>query len=491
MGKRKAGWKFLSIHRDELKFTIPLFFLYFLSGSFYTVGQIYSESLFLKAYGAQGLSRFFIYNGASLILCGIFYNLFMLRLTLRRGYLLLVGVFTALIVASRAIDPREAPWLPFALYLGNYLCTFFLDLHFFNFIFQYLDLRNSKRIVPFLMGGGKFGGIIAGLLFFSLAHRNPADWGLVLWGINGALLFLPLLLLKKVRPSGGRGTGRAGTGEDASGAGLLKRLEREIRVTYSSSIFSWTVALVFAVSITNQISEYYFMSVFNQAFPTQNELASFLGVYTFCADLLTLGLQLFAVSRFIKLAGVPVANGIYPASFIGIMVFFITFPAVTAGVLLRFFRKNLSLLIRTPVFNIIMAASPRDRLAEVKSFINGIVSPLGMVAGGVLIHFIFRSLDAFQGYALTLTVGFCAMACALGQNRAYMRSLRGHLSTALPPPGLSASGGVVDTVSLEDDPDGAYLNITEALFTGSPGLDLAELLLPHFRSLSPETREKV
>ena len=147
-------WKTLSIQKSELRFSLSLFLLYLLSGSFYAIGQIFSETVFLKAYGAEGLSKFFIYNGIALILGGIIYNSLLLRLSLKRGYVALILFFSGLILGASLLPFDELPWLPFYLFLGNYVITSFLDIHFFNYAFQYLSLRSSKRLLPLLMGGG-------------------------------------------------------------------------------------------------------------------------------------------------------------------------------------------------------------------------------------------------------------------------------------------------------------------------------------------------
>ncbi|MCP4132523.1 MAG: hypothetical protein GY754_16235, partial [bacterium] len=168
MDIKRAAWKIFSIQGDEFDFTIPLFFLYFLSGAFFATGQIYSETLFLKTYGAQHFSHFFIRNGIALIFAGILYNYFILKLPLRKGYYVLIISIVLLLSSSLLLMNRKLQWLPFYIYMGNYLFTFFLDIHFFNFSFQFLSLRNSKRILPLLMSGGKLGGIVAGLLIFTL-----------------------------------------------------------------------------------------------------------------------------------------------------------------------------------------------------------------------------------------------------------------------------------------------------------------------------------
>lgn len=490
MNIAKAGWNALSIRRDELGFAIPLFVLYFLSGSFFASGQIFTETIFLKAYGAAGLSRFFIYNGIALIACGILYNAFFLTISLQRGYILLSCLFTGLIFAAGLAPEGRISWLPFGLYLANYLFTFFLDMHFFNFIFQYLTLRNSKRLLPFLLGGGKLGGITSSVLILNIFASDVSGRGLVLWGCYGALMLLPIAML--------RGKAAAGITPHSGLPHLLLpdlkffgRLARKIQMTFSSSIFTYSMFAIFIISIVNQISEFYFASIFNRAFPSKKDLASFLSAYTLISDGITLVLQLFFVSRIIKSAGVRRANYIYPVSYTACISFAALFPSVTAGILLRFYRKNMSVLFRTPVFNIIMAASPRDRMAEVKSFINGIISPLGMIAGGGMIVLIGSKLSPAAGFSLALAMGILAIAVTRFQNRAYMSSLRKELSFERP-----RKAGVSDMLDITRaqpvyDIVKNHPAVARAYFNQAPTMELLPLLLPRYGELDAETKENM
>ncbi|HSV98059.1 MAG TPA: cyclic nucleotide-binding domain-containing protein [Spirochaetota bacterium] len=485
MDIRKAGWRLFSIRQDEFGYAVPLFALYLLSGCFYATGQIFTETIFLKTYGAPGLSRFFVYNGIALIAGGLMYNLFLLKVSLRRGYLVLIVLFTGLITAALLERFRGEKWLPFALYMGNYLFTFFLDMHFFNFIFRYLSLRNSRRIIPFLMGGGKLGGILAGGLIFGLLSDDVAQLGIILWASCGALMLVPLLALRP--PAGGGGPEGRRESELLPDMRIVEKLVRKVRVALRFPLFAWSILAVFAMSIANQIAEFYFAGIFNRVFTTGRELAAFLSAYTVGSDLLTLGLQLFVVSRVIRGAGVGRVNSVYPASFLGLVLLAAAWPGLAAGIMLRFFRKNLSILFRMPAFNIIMAASPSERMAEVKSFITGIISPLGMIAGGGCILLIHDYLAPGAGYALGAGVGAVYLGVTLFQNRAYLSSLRKRLSIGsayanasalMPQDGLPPHGD-----------DAGRVFIAEAFFNENPSVERAADLAPLYDGLSRETKE--
>ncbi|MCU0822468.1 MAG: cyclic nucleotide-binding domain-containing protein, partial [Spirochaetes bacterium] len=422
---------------------------------------------------------------------GLLYNYFLLKLSLRNGYIFLTVIISMAIASLHLFLDENHSWLPFYIYMGNYLFTFYLDIHFFNYAFQFLSIRNSKRLLPFLMGAGKFGGILSSVLIYYIFSKDIERFGTLIWAANAILILLPLLLIRKSKISWYEKAASKGH-ELLPDYRLIERIIRKIKISISSPIFSYTVLAVFIMSVANQISEYYFANIFNACFKTKNELSSFLSLYTFSADFLTLILQLFIVSRIIKYLGVQKSNLIYPASFFSFISLCIAFPGIVTGVLIRFYRKNMSTLIRAPIYNIIMASSPRDRMTEVKSFISDIINPLGMIASGGAILLIYKKLSPVEGYIFSLGIGVLFILFSILQNRAYLKTLKNRLSfdytsrEAREPELQDYENLLSNPESINDN-----LEFIEAVFNEKPFLDFLSYLHPHFSRLSLKTRENI
>lgn len=493
MNLKRFLWKTFSIQRDEYSFIFPLFLLYFLSGSFFATGQIFSETIFLKAYGAKGFAKFFIHNGFAIIIAGLFYNYFLLKLPLKKGYIFLVILITSLIGSSHLLHENNYSWLPFYIYMGNYLFTFFLDIHFFNYAFQFLTIRSSKRLLPFLMGAGRLGGIISSILIFSIFSKDIANYGTTIWAINAILIIIPILLLKKSSVAEYERAERKGH-ELLPDYKIFERIIRKLKLSLSSPIFTCSVLAIFVMSVSNQLSEYYFAKIFNAAFPTKNELSSFLSLYTFIADFITLIFQFFIISRIIRYIGVQNSNMVYPVSFFTLISLCIAFPNIIIGVLIRFFRKNLSHIIKTPIFNIIMASAPKDRMTEVKSFIGDVVSPLGMISGGGAIMLITNKFTETQGYIFSLSIGAVFIFFTLLQNKAYLKALKSRLSFGHTTRDEEDTGLVLhDYEALLSDEERIKENLDaiEAIFNRKPSLELLPYLHLFFFDLSSPTKENI
>ncbi len=491
MNYRKLVWKLFSIHKKELSFVVPLFFIYFLSGSFFTVGQIFSETLFLKAYGAKGYSRFFIQNGFALIAAGILYNYFIRKVALHRGYIYIVGIFSTLIISASFIVNNNFEWTYFYMYMGNYLATFFLDMHFFNYAFEFLSVRNSKRVLPFLMSGGKLGGIFTSLIIYYLLSKQISGIGFYLWAGIGFTILIPIIYLNATTFK--RYIKRHEKHKHLSSENnFFEKIIHRVMLSYKTPIFLFSVLVVFVMSVSNQISEYYFALAFNSYFKTKSELASFLSIYTFIADLATLALQIFITSKIIKYLGVKKSNYMYPGSFALFMVYIMLFPGLIGGILLRFYRKNLSLIIRTPIYNVIMASSPRDRMTEVKSFISGIISPVGMVGGGFAIVLLYKHFTPREGYILALTIGVIYLILTFFQNKAYVQALRNRLV-------YDHTERYIEKICYDDykslfkDEESIKDNLTiiEDIYNANPCYQALEQIQPYFKSLADETKEKI
>lgn len=489
MDSKRFIWRVFSIKKDELRFVLPLFLLYLLSGSLFAVGQIYSETLFLKAYGAEGFSKFFVQNGIVLIFAGILYNFYLLKIPLKNGYYFLICTAASLITGSYLLQGYNFKWLPFYIYMGNYLFTFFLDIHFYNYAFRHLTLRNSKRILPFLMGGGKFGGIVSSMMIFSFFARDIEKFGLFFWAVNMMLLIVPVLFMRisSIEKDKEAGSKRELFENDTA---FIDNIFRRIKFSFSSPLFIYSVFLVFVLSVANQICEFYFARIINSSFPTKAALSSFLSLYTMSADFITLIFQFFIISRVIRAIGVRKANYVYPSSFLSLIALALVSPGLITGILLRFHRKNLSDIIRTPVYNIIMAASPRDRMLEVKSFISGIISPLGMIAGGGAILLIYRELSPEQGYVFSLIIGGLYIFLAGRQNSSYVKNLKERISfDKYHDRGFDYQ----DYINLfqKETTESGNMKTMEALFNVNPVLEVIPKFAQVFPDLEEETKENI
>ena len=139
-----------------------------------------------------------------------------------------------------------------------------------------------------------------------------------------------------------------------------------------------------------------------------------------------------------------------------------------------------------------MAASPRDRMAEVKSFISGIINPLGMVLGGGAILLIYKNFSAVQGYIFAIGIGVIFIIVTHLQNMAYRRALQNRLS-------FDSIGTKDEELCFEDYNEllshkewlNKNIEITESLFNRNPSVDMLPQLYTNFSNISTNTKANI
>lgn len=455
---------------EEVQFTIPLFFLYLFSGIFFATGQVYTESLFLQTYGASGLSRFFAINGVVLFISGFIYTYFLELFSLKRAYMLLIFLFCC-IPGSTLLPFSFAPHDPIYLFTGNYIATFYLDAHFINFSFQFLTLQSSKRIFPFLMAGSKLGGMIITFII-SLCSTLFIHYAAYIWLVSGILILIPFFATTTFS---NKNTHRP---SEHSFADKLSTL-------FSSRMFVVSAVAVFIMAIANQHTEYFFARIATHIYPSQEKLAAFISRYTFITDFITVAMQLFVTSRIIRRLSIPATNLLYPVSYCMIIMFSVLSPTLLAAVALRFFRKNMSFFIRQPVSNIMLSIYPADRVNQARSVINSIVSPSGMVAGGLLLS-LYSFLPFHMIIILACTIGFLFVAVTLKQNVLYKDAIYFKLQPK-PPQTLHISTS--DIIAIVENPHienkSEYI---DALLHQGMTAEMFPVIIRYYDSLSENTK---
>ncbi|MGB4269263.1 MAG: cyclic nucleotide-binding domain-containing protein [Spirochaetota bacterium] len=196
-------------------------------------------------------------------------------------------------------------------------------------------------------------------------------------------------------------------------------------------MFIVSAVAIFIMAIANQHTEYFFARIATHIYPSQEQLAIFISRYTFITNFITVAMQLFVTSRIIKKLSIPAANLLYPSSYCLIIMYAVLSPTLLAAVALRFFRKNMSFFIRQPVSNIMLSIYPADRVNQARSIINSIVSPLGMIAGGLLLS-LYATLPLPIVFIIAFVVGILFVAITIKQNALYKEAIYFKLQPQLP-----------------------------------------------------------
>ena len=377
--------KAFNIQEEELLVFSVFFFFYFLIGVQFSIGLTVSEALFLSEVGPGFLPYMYIFNALMIIFISTFYSSLTQKLSIPSMFKTVLFFFIALIFGIKLLIFADfrAYAMPIAFPLLHTLFVMFTNMLPNNFralYGQYLDVLQSKRLVPIILTGGRYGGIVGGLAIPLLIPVLGSVSNLLYVWIGAVVVSIGVVqyvewrlrdhLIDDVRPKK-----RTTTKTTSKGGNLA--LMRTNRYVCAFALFS------FLVVILRSFQDFQYSLVFREVFPDRAQLASFLGYFTAVGSAFSLLVQTFITPRIIKRLGLGTANLLYPFTTIISLAGMAISPGFYSAVFLRFNNKNLQESIRNAINALLYnAVSPSIR-ARVGAFVAGQVVAVASIVSGV------------------------------------------------------------------------------------------------------------
>ncbi len=425
--------KAFNIQEEELLVFSVFFFFYFLIGIQFSIGLTVSEALFLSEVGPGFLPYMYIFNALMIIFISTFYSSLTEKLSIPAMFKTVLIFFIALVFGIKLLIFADfrAYAMPIAFPLLHTLFVMFTNMLPNNFralYGQYLDVLQSKRLVPIILTGGRYGGILGGLAIPLLIPVLGSVSNLLYVWIGAIVVSIGVVqyaewrlkdhLIEDAGPKK-----RKTTKKTASKGGNLA-LMRTNRYVCAFALFS------FIVVILRSFQDFQYSLVFREAFPDRAQLASFLGYFTAIGSAFSLLVQTFITPRIIKRLGLGTANLLYPlTTIIGLAGMAIS-PGFYSAVFLRFNNKNLQESIRNAINALLYnAVSPSIR-ARVGAFVAGQVVAVASIVSGVALLIIKPTglalfpLSAGWVALISLFIAFAYLATGFFVRHEYSAALR-------------------------------------------------------------------
>ncbi len=424
--------KAFNIQEEELLVFSVFFFFYFLIGVQFSIGLTVSEALFLSEIGPGFLPYMYIFNALMIIFISTFYSSLTEKLSIPAMFKTVLIFFIALVFGIKLLIFADfrAYAMPIAFPLLHTLFVMFTNMLPNNFralYGQYLDVLQSKRLVPIILTGGRYGGIVGGLAIPLLIPVLGSVSNLLYVWIGAIVVSIGVVqyaewrlrdhLIDDARPK------KRKTKKTASKGGNLALMKTN-RYVCAFALFS------FIVVILRSFQDFQYSLVFREVFPDRAQLASFLGYFTAIGSAFSLLVQTFITPRIIKRLGLGTANLLYPlTTIIGLAGMAIS-PGFYSAVFLRFNNKNLQESIRNAINALLYnAVSPSIR-ARVGAFVAGQVVAVASIVSGVALLIIKPTglalfpLSAGQLALISLFIAFAYLAVGFFVRREYGAALR-------------------------------------------------------------------
>ena len=445
---------------EEIRLTLLLFlFSFFISGVPRVYTQTAAHTLFIDVYGAAAMPWAYLAEALCVPLAGYLYIRAEQTFSLRT---LLVGTLVSQIVALllfRAGIAMEVPLVAGATIVYFEIEFVLSSLLLWGLANQLMTLRQGKRLFGFVSAGEPVAIIICGLSTpLLLQWMSPADLFLLSALGAGVGIVLVLGILRRHRPLASEDEG-----EDNDGA--------QVAAPKAWWRNRYVVTMVVLVAV-GQMGYFFVDNAFyveaGKRYPEEEQLASFLGVYSAVMGTISLVCSVLLAPFLLRRFGVRGGLLVLPvllltgslstvlASALGGPADLLFLLVVGNKVIDQSFRYTLD----KTTFVTLFQPLPAGQRIRVQAGLESIVEPL---SGGIAGLLLFAMIHALGFGAVGITGVILAVACVwTGLVAVQYRGYLGSLREALAGRGVSAGG-----LSLDDDESRAM--VRQGLSSARPG----------------------
>jgi AAA family ATP:ADP antiporter len=276
----------------------------------YAVARPATESLFLKAHGAEALPGVWVTVAIAVVLVVSVYNAAAARVGLTA---VLVGMFTLsaiTLIALLALERAHPSGVAYALYVWKDIYIVIAIEGLWSLANLVFSTKTARRAYGFFCAAGSVGGIAGNLSIGPLAAAVGTATSLwlavLLFGLQAAVALALGRAAGSPRPER---KARPGLGDSW-------------RVVRNSSYLGWMLLLIASIQVVITLVDYQFNAVIQQAYPDMDRRTAIIGQVYAAIDASSLGLQLAtgvllrAVGLRRVLVGIPVVLGTVLVTFL-------------------------------------------------------------------------------------------------------------------------------------------------------------------------------
>ncbi len=391
------------------------------------IGISTADSLFLTRIGVSRLPVIFLLTPVMMLAYTPLYSFLLTRLGIARIFqgTLLILVAGGVLFAGAFMLPGAvgAPaWLYYAAKLYAVLWWIALYTLYWNFVDNYFNILEAKRLYALLSGACAAGAGLGGLLVAGLSRHLAVDRLFLAWSAV-ALATLPLLLriLRRCRA-----IEDDDTGEERGRAGLWSETGDTFRLLVRSRYVGLLAAAAFVVLLAAAVCEFQYLAVFS-AKRTEQELAGLFGRLYAGVNVFNVAFNVFLFNRLVARLGVRNTVLIQPVAFAVVFLAFLVDEGDAAALLGFLACQGLLVSIEYNNFNFLINALPAGSKPQLRALIEGLGEPLAMALAGLFLLSLSRALGPANLALAGLGLAAGALGIALALRPAYGRAMVANL----------------------------------------------------------------
>lgn len=391
-----------------------------------TLGLVGVESLLLSHLGAGVLPTVFVFASVFTVLTSLLYAVGVDNSRNDNYFIRLLGWFSAAIALAALLErylPAARSVALVALFCLYYASFAVCTNHFWTFTSDYFDTLGAKRLFPLFTVGSSLGGLLGGVLASVLVGLTLDSGALLFCWVGCNLLAAGWLRYHKASL---RRWGPLEIEEDD--ATSMDGVRSSIRYLRNSRLGRLMVLSALFMVTSLFVSQYIYSSIFLQAFPDSDSLATFFGKFLACANALELVLEVAITPFLLNRFGIANANLVHPSLTLLAFLMLGLKPTLAAAIFARLNRETLENALAAPVRNLLFNALPARLRGRMRAFLEGMVVYSGMAMAGLFLMLWEHVNPSAIGGGSVLAGGGFVLACAFlltnyGMKKDYLEQL--------------------------------------------------------------------
>jgi HEAT repeat protein len=392
--------------------------LMFVSVASLTIGESGIDALFLERIGAHALPLMYLAQGVVTFAVMLALTGLLTRLGRRRSYLFAPLSLGALVLAERLLLVTGARWIYPVLWVTVAIGTLVQAIFLWGTAGAVIDTRQAKRLFPIFAAGGILGAVAGGLSTKALAAAMGAQNLLLMWaaGLAVAFVLVRLTLGPAVHARARRRVARRGSSairDITQGLAFVRRSRLLTWMTVGAVLFSvlfYSLFLPFARAAADR-------------FPSADELAGFLGIFSAAVTGAALLASILVTNRLFVWFGVAAMIVVLPLLYAAAFGAVLLQSAFVTLVIVRFVTGVWLQGVASPGWETLVNVVPEARRDQVRAFLNGGPTQAGTAIAGVVALVGQQALSTRQLAGIGLITAILTLVTAVVIRRSYSSAL--------------------------------------------------------------------
>jgi HEAT repeat protein/ATP/ADP translocase len=386
------------------------------------VGEVGVDTLVVSRFGVGTLPYLFIGLGATSLVVALAYGAALGRMSRTR---LLVGILAGsagLLLAGRLVMASGTEAVVPLIWLVTYASGTVAGTISWTIAGSVFDARQAKRMFPLCTGAAIAGNFLGSLTAGPIAQVAGTELLIV---IEATLLAVVAAMILAI----------ARTGQARVPARSTRSVIRELRVGLDevarAPLFRLVAVAYVLFSILSFSVSYPFLQAASDAFPSEGEFATAIGLVSAAVTATSFLVSLLLANRVYARFGVAGAALILPIVYVaGFGLWLIQFTFATAAVV-RFSQQVSQRGLSNAAWNAFYNVIPTERRAQVLAFIDGVPGQIGIMLSGLLLLGAGRLFAAEQlfwvGAVTAVALTIVVLAIRQRYSSSLLRTLRAGL----------------------------------------------------------------